>query len=297
MRDLNWDDVRLFLLVLRAGSLTSGARRAGLDQSTVARRIEKLEQTLGERLLHRSPSGVHATGAGEVLAHHAERAEMEMSAASSRLEARDGDVSGVVRLATPEAFGTYLVAPAMKRFHARHPGIQLELVPQSRAVSLSKREADLAVTLQRPEQGNAIARKLTNYALGLYAARTYLETAARIDDVRQVQDHPLTWYIEEMIDVAELRCLHEATAGAETVFRSNSIVAQHGAVAGGLGLGVLHCFVADADERLVRILAPAFNLTRSYWLVCHRGDQHVPRIRAVSEFLAGLVARPGQAVE
>lgn len=290
MRDINWDDVRLFLIVLRAGSLSSGARRAGLDQSTVARRIEKLEETLGERLLHRSPSGVHATDAGEVLAHHAERAELEMNAASSRLEAREGDIAGTVRLATPEAFGTYLVAPALKRFHALHPRLQLELVPQSRAVSLSKREADLAVTLHRPEQGNAIARKLTNYSLGLYASKTYIETAGLIDDLHLVRDHPLTWYIEEMIDVPELRYLHEATEGAATVFRSNSVLAQQAAVAGGLGLGVLHCFAADTDDRLVRVLPSAFNLTRSYWLVCHRGDQRAPRIRAVADFLTSLVA-------
>lgn len=289
MQELDWDDVRLFLVVLRQGSFTAAARRAKLDHSTIARRLAKLEAHIGARLLHRSPTGVELTEAGLLLASHAERIEQEIVSATARLDERDGEVAGTVRLATPEAFGTYLVAPAMRRLYEQHPKLQLELVPESRTVSLSKREADIAVTLTRPMRGHVVARKLTDYRLGLYAAKTYSQAHAPIREASVLRDHPLVWYIDEMIDVPELRYLDQVAKGSVSVFRSSSIAAQHAAVANGLGLAVLHVFAAEADARLERILPEKVEVTRSYWLVYHRDDRQVTRIRAVVDFLVALI--------
>jgi DNA-binding transcriptional LysR family regulator len=262
-----------------------------VDQTTVARRLSALEQTVGSSLFHRSPRGITLTEAGVSLIAHAEKIEAEVMAASARLEEREGEITGTVRLATPEAFGTFLVAPNAVRLHERHPDLQLELVPESRTVSLSSREADLAVALNRPPRGRLVARKLTDYRLGLYGAAEYVRAHPLIADLVGARTHPFVWYIDEMIDIPELRYFDQLVAGSATAFRSSSIAAQHEAVANGLGLGILHAFVADADPRLVRLLPKNIQVTRSYWLVVHKDEQRLPRVRAVIDFLTDLVAR------
>jgi DNA-binding transcriptional LysR family regulator len=289
MSMLNWDDLRIFLAVARSRGLMAAARRLQVDQTTVARRITALEGAVGAQLVDRTPRGVTLTGEGQALLDHAERIEAEALAATERLGAAGQSLSGVVRLATPEAFGAWLVAPAVKTLHDRHPGLQLELAPESRAVSLSQREADLAVTLSRPRQGRLYTRKLTDYGLGLYASRAYLEASEpllRVDDLRQ---RPLVWYIDEMIDLPELRYLDQVAAGAQTVFRSSSIAAQEAAVASGLGFGVLHDFAASHDPRLVRMLPEEVAIRRSYWLSVHADQRRLPRLRAVMDFLDEVV--------
>jgi len=288
MQSLNWDDIRVFLAVARAGRLQAAGRLLALDHSTVARRMGSLEAAIGARLIDRSPRGIVLTHAGDVLRDHAERMEIEMIGASAAVGADTGTVAGSVRLATPEAFGTYLVAPNVHLLHARHPTIELELAPESRSVSLSRREADIAIGLTRPPRGRLVARRLIDYRLGLYAARDYLDQHAAIDTVEAVKAHPLVWYIDELIDIPELRYFDQIVSDAPTVFRSSSIAAQQAAVANGLGLGVLHVFAAEQDSRLRRVL-PELEVTRSYWLLMHADQQRLPRIRAVVDFLDDVV--------
>lgn len=288
MQRVNWDDVRLFLAVAREGRLQAAGRTLGLDHSTMARRVSGLEVSLGARLLDRSPRGVVLTAAGELLRDHAERMEAELLAAGAVVGDVAGTVGGAVRLATPEAFGTYLVAPNVHLLHARHPTIELELAPESRSVSLSRREADIAIGLTRPPRGRVVARRLIDYRLGLYAAVDYLERHPPIDTIDAVKAHPLVWYIDELIDMPELRYFDQIVSDAPTVFRSSSLAAQQTAVANGLGLGILHVFAAEQDPRLRRVL-PGVEVMRSYWLLLHPDQQRLPRIRAVVDFLDEVV--------
>jgi DNA-binding transcriptional LysR family regulator len=286
-----WDDLRLFLAVARAGKLLAAARLLGLDHTTVARRLTAFEEAIGTRLLDRSPRGAALTAAGRALVEYAERIEGEVEAATASLGQRDATISGIVRLATPEAFGSFLIAPNAALLHARHPELQLELAPESRLVSLVNREADIAVALQRPPSGRLVARRLIDYRLGLYASVEYLARHGPVTSVAALSGHPFAWYIDAMIDIPELRVLGEIAADARPVFRSSSIAAQQSAVAGGLGIGVLHAFTADSDPRLVRVLADEVEVRRSYWLVLHEDQQRLPRVRAVIDFLDEIVAR------
>jgi DNA-binding transcriptional LysR family regulator len=288
MHILNWDDLRLFLAIARAGRLTGAAKALGLDHTTVARRLTSLESAIGSRLVERGPKGVTLTSAGATILAHAERVEVEILSASSQVAEEDARVTGSVRLATPEAFGTYLVAPHIARLHAAHPDLHLELIPESQYVNLSNREADIAILLNRPANGPVVARRLVEYRLGLFTSHAYAE-AHRPITAETLTDHPFAWYIDELIDLPELRFLREVSADARTIFRSSSTAAQHEAVAGGLGIGILHGFAADADPRLRRIL-PDIEIRRSYWLAIHANQQRLPRIRAVIAFLDDLIA-------
>jgi DNA-binding transcriptional LysR family regulator len=286
----NWDDLRLFLAVARAGRLIGAARLLGIDHTTVARRIASLEKDIGTRLLDRTPRGTTLTTAGIALVDHAERIEAEILAAGAAIGGGDARVSGAVRLATPEAFGTSLVASNAWRLHARHPDLRLELTPEYRLVRLAHREADIAVMLNRPPKGPIVARKLTDYRIGLYAARSYLERHGPIEDAADLRRHPFAWYIEEMMVFPELHFLEEVSRDASPVFRSSSTAAQHAAVAGGLGLGLLHAFAADRDDRLIRILPNSVEVQRTYWIAMHEDQQRLPRVRAVVDFLDEVVA-------
>jgi DNA-binding transcriptional LysR family regulator len=289
MQQLNWDDLRLFLGIARAGRLIGAGRRLGLDHSTVARRLTALETAVGSRLFDRGPRGVQPTEAGRRLLDHAERIEAEIIGATAALGGGDARISGTVRLATPEAFGIYLVAPNARRLHAAHPELRLELAPEPQLVSLPNREADVAVLLNRPQAGAIVARHLSDYRLGLYASRAWLDANGPVT-LDRLARLPFAWYVDARIDAPELRFLSEVSAEATPVFGSTSIAAQHAAVAGGLGLGVLHLFAADADPELVRILPDAIEIRRSYWVAMPADQQRLPRVRAVIDFLDDIVA-------
>jgi DNA-binding transcriptional LysR family regulator len=174
-------------------------------------------------------------------------------------------------------------------FHARHPDIQVELAPQPRVVNLSKREADIAVSLNRPPQGRLYTQKLLDFTLGLYASRGYIEAEGTIEHIDALKDRPFVWYIDELIEVEELRYLDQLSTTVRIVFRSSSLAAQQAAIGAGLGFGILHVFAAEQDPRLVRVLADSFALERSYWLTLHADQRRLPRVRAVVDFLHQLV--------
>lgn len=282
---LNSADLQLFLAILREGNMVAAGRRAGIDHSTVARRLTALEQALDARLFERSPRGVTPTPAAFALQPHAERIESELLAASASVAARDSAVEGVVRLATTEMFGTYLVAPHVERLHLRHPGLTLELATESRSTSLSKREADIAVMLTMPPRGRLIARKLTDYRLGLYASRDYVALHGAPTDRGDLHRHRFISYIEELAGFPEMIALDQILPGAAIAFRSSSGAAQQAAVAAGMGIGMLHVFAAGQDDRLVQLLPQDVEVWRSYWIVMHADIQRLPRVRATVDFL------------
>ncbi|EQB33042.1 LysR family transcriptional regulator [Sphingobium ummariense] len=282
---LSSDDLRLFLAMMREGNMLAAARRTGVDHSTVARRLNAMEAMLDARLFDRSPRGVTPTPAAFALLGHAERIESELLAAAASVAGRDREVDGTVRLTTPEAFAAHLVAPHIAALRARHPRLMLELASESRSTSLSKREADIAVMLKPPPRGRLVARKLTDYRLGLYGARDYLEATGMPESRADLSQHPFVSYIEELAGFPEMIALDQILSGARIAFRASSSAAQHAAVAAGMGLGVLHVFAARDDSRLVRLLPDQVEIWRSYWLVMHADLQRLPRVRATVDFL------------
>ncbi len=286
-----WDDFRLFLAVARTGKLISAGKQLGIDHTTVARRLTAFEAYIGTRLIDRSPRGATLTQAGQEMVGHAERIETEVEAAAARLGHHKAFVSGNVRLATPEAFGTFLVAPNVSLLHARHPQLRLELVPESRLVNLVNREADIAVTMTQPPRGRLVGRRLTDYRIGIYASVEFLAQNGPINTISDISKYPFIWWIDELIDVPELRVLDDVHAATRPVFFSTSLAAQRNALAGGLGLGMLHTFEADLDPRLVRVLADEVEVQRSYWMVFNEDQKNSPRVRAVADFLNEIIER------
>ncbi|MCP8883193.1 LysR family transcriptional regulator [Devosia sp. XJ19-1] len=286
---MNWDDVRIFLAIARSGQILGAARALRLNHATVARRLTALEEALGSKLFVRKTNGSDLSGAGERFLIHAEAMESAMLAAREAAGA-NAAVDGTVRVGAPDGFGVAFLAPRLGELAERHPGLRLELVPVPRAFSLSRREADIAVTLERPREGRLVARKLTDYSLGLYASRGYLDrhgTPKSLDDLR---DHRLVGYVQDLLYTASLDYTGEFLDGWRSGIAVSSAMGQTEAVRSGAGIGILHAFMARTDSDLVSVL-PEQQLVRSYWTVLHEDLRNIRRVTLVSEFLTEIVTR------
>lgn len=285
---VNWDDVRLFLAVARAGQILGAARRLGLNHATVGRRLDQLEAELKTKLLDRRPSGCTLTpdGAGFLLA--AERMEAEMQGARSALGGEGAGLSGTVRIGAPDGFGTAFLAPRLGIIAARHPGLTIQLVPVPRAFSLSRREADIAITVERPEQGRLVAQKLVDYALGLYASSAYLDIHGRPADMAALGAHRLVGHVDDLLYSPSLDYAAEIFGDWPSRIEISSALGQTEAVAAGAGIGILHRFIAARRPELERVL-PAREIRRAYWLVYHESARGLPRVAAVAAAIRDLV--------
>ena len=286
---MNWDDVRIFLAVARSGQILGAARSLGLNHATVARRLTALEQSLGSKLFTRKTNGSELSGEGERFIVHAERMESAMLAASESTGA-DSLLEGTVRIGAPDGFGVAFLAPRLGELTERHKGLRIELVPIPRAFSLSRREADIAVTLERPREGRLVARKLTDYRLGLFAAQRYLDRNGAPQTLTDLADHRLVGYVDDLLYTASLDYTAEFLKGWRSNLAVSSAMGQTEAVRAGAGIGILHTFMTQGDDRLVQIL-PENILSRSYWTVVHEDLRSIRRVALVAEFLADLVAR------
>jgi DNA-binding transcriptional LysR family regulator len=288
-RSMDWDHARIFLAVARAGKFLAAGRALGLDHATVGRRVGALERELGARLFERRTNGCALTAAGERFLAVAERVETEMLRAQAELGAAGVDMAGAVRIGAPDGFGTLFLAPRLGRLVEANPGLTVQLAPLPRTFSLSRREADIAVVIERPEEGRLIVRKLVDYTLSFYASRDYLARAGTPESVDDLTRHTLVTYVQDLIFSPVLNFMPEAFGPRFRRFECASAIAQGEAVRAGAGVGILHDYAARSDARLVRLL-PARRFERSYWLVTHADTRDLLRVRAVADFIAAEVA-------
>ncbi|MGO4485877.1 LysR family transcriptional regulator [Rhizobium pisi] len=286
---MNWDDVRIFLAVARTGQILAASKRLGLNHATLSRRLTSLEEALKTRLLIRRPTGCELTAEGEVFLASAERMETEMLAVQANLGHTDAAIAGTVRVGAPDGFGVSFLAPRMGRLIERHPELKIQLVPVPRSFSLSQREADIAITLERPEQGRLVSSKLTDYTLGLYASRDYLTTQGSPADIDALKAHRRIGYVEDLIFTASLNFSSAVMRSWDAGFEISTAIGQTEAVRSGAGIGILHDYIARQYPELQRIL-PDVSIRRAYWTTYHETARNLLRVRSVADFLQELVS-------
>ena len=283
MRD--WDDLRIFLSVARAESLSGAGRTMRLDPATVGRRIARLEREMNAVLFLKSPQGYVLTEAGARLVAHAEAAERAMAGAEGDVKGGSGDgLTGTIRLGAPDGCATYLLPPVTRRIALANPGLDIQIIALPRVFNLSKREADMAIGVSRPTAGRLRIQKITDYTLVLAAARDYVQEHGPFPTLDHLKPHPIIGYIPDMIFDSELDYLAELGV-SDISFASNSVPVQIGWLKSGAGVGVVHEFaLADVPE-LVPVLADEFRLTRAFWLIRHADDARVTRLNRFAEAL------------
>lgn len=287
---MNWDDVRIFLAVARAGQILGAAKRLGLNHATVSRRVAALETDLKAKLFHRLTTGTELTPAGERLLLTAERMEADMIAGRAEIAGEGDEVSGTVRIGAPDGFGVAFLAPRLGALTARHPGLSIQLVPVPRSFSLSRREADIAITVDRPSEGRLVAAKLVDYTLGLYASRAYAAEHGLPERPERLADHRLVGYVPDLVFSPTLDYAAEISERWDANFAVSSALGQVEAVRSGAGIGILHSFIARTYDDLVSVPC-AEAIRRSYWLVYHESMRPVRRIQTVAAFVGELVEK------
>jgi DNA-binding transcriptional LysR family regulator len=279
---LQWDDVRYFLELARIGSLSGAARRLGVDHSTVARRVQALEESLRIRLFDRLPKGWSMTAEGEVLADQAMRLEAE-ALSFSRLALGVASLHGTVRVSAPPMLAGYFLAPRLAAARSQWANIDLELIGEARDANLARGEADLAIRMFRPAAPGLAARHMGDLGYGLYAARDYIQ--------RTEVDWEYLGYDDSLAQVPQEQWLNSVAGARRFIFRSNDLAALINAARGGLGIAVLPHFAAAQDPALIQLEAPICPVNRQIWLVMHPDVKRSPRVRLVANLLVDIVAQ------
>jgi DNA-binding transcriptional LysR family regulator len=281
---MNWDDIRVFLAVARTESLSGAGRGLKMDPATVGRRIARLETSVGVPLFAKSPQGYDLTRDGARLLAHAEEAEKAVTLGTSDLESGGETLSGVIRVGAPDGCANYVLPKVLARIAALHPDLEVQVVALPRVISLSKREADMVISVSAPQTGRLLVQKITDYHLSLAAMQDYLGQENQITSLEDVRHHKVVGYVPDLIFDKELDYL--ASLGVERLgFSSNSVSVQLNMVKAGLGVGVVHDFCLPQVAHMVRILPEEFRLQRSFYLIRHADDRKVERLSRFADLL------------
>lgn len=280
MQAMEWSDLRYVLTVARTGSLAAAARRLGVNQTTVARRLAAAEAALGARLFERVDGVLLPTKAGEAAVARAAQVEQEVEALEQGIGGADAVPAGTVRVTAVPILVNRLLIPAVAGLHAVHPRLCLELIADPRNLSLTRRETDMALRLARPEGGTALAKRVGRLDYAVYGPRR-----------RNAEGLPWITYEEGLSHLPQARWLAAAAGESATApILLNDAEAILQAVRAGLGKSLLPCFVGEGDKRLKRLGEAGPVLCREIWLLVHPELRPQARIAAVMNWLAGLVA-------
>lgn len=281
----DWGVMASFLAVARTGRLTLAAQQLGIDHTTLSRRITGLETALDSRLFDRSVAGYRLTAQGERFLQAAQQVEALAMAAEADISGLKNRVAGTLRIGATEGFGTAFLAPRLVRMKGDNDDLVLELVTMPRLFNLTRREADIAIGLTRPDRGPLAARKLTDYDLGLYASRGYLARAGMPASPADLRHHKLAGYVPDLVYAEELDYLHDVMKGARLGMASSNLIAQLQMTLAGAGICVLPRFLAAPEPELVRVLPDDVRLTRTLWLIVHDDIRELAAVRHCLDFL------------
>jgi DNA-binding transcriptional LysR family regulator len=288
--NLSWDDIRVVLAIMRAKNLGEAGARVGLDASTVSRRLAVIEKGLGAKLFSRTRDGLRPTQAAERVRRHAEVMEVEAASIVKGAVATDGEVRGVVRVATTDALARVLVAEGLLRVREEHPDLMIEILGGNRPVDLSRGEADIAVRIADPDKPALRARCVAKMGVALFASPAYLRARGAVRSAASLRGHDVLLPTGELARLPESKWL-ASRAGVHPVFRSNSMPALVAAAIGGHGLVPLPIGWGDSERELERAFVLESIPSRKVWLVTHEDAMDRPATKVVAEKIAVILGR------
>ncbi|MFT5432939.1 MAG: DNA-binding transcriptional LysR family regulator [Myxococcota bacterium] len=282
---VDWDDIRLFLSVARAGTSRLAGRELGISQSTVSRRLNRLEAHAGVHLFERHPAGLRLSEAGHDFLDGAVRMEEEFARLNAQVMGRDRRLSGQIRLSVPDM----MVAPLagiLAEFSAQYPAVELEVIVENGYANLTHREADVALRLGTSAPDHLVGRRIAPASAAIYASPAYLAAVEPSEDLAR-----LDWirWEEPWRTIPPERWMDDNVAGCRVVARVNTNLAMVELMAAGAGLGFQLCYTADADSRLTRVSKP-FDFGLYVWLLTHPELKSTARIAAFTAFVANALS-------
>lgn len=291
---IDWDDLRVFLAVHRAGTLRGAARALGVNHATVTRRLAQLERALQSDLFERRPEGLVASQAGEDLLAAAERVEGELLAVQRRIGGRDDSPRGVVRLSVPPAMLRSFLSRELVAFARANPGIELDVDASHSYSDLARREADVAVRMADEIAEDVVALRVARYRKAIYASPTHLGAAAGGGPLDPGQHNWIGWG-EDLPYPSWTRDTPFPDLPVRHRLFSN--ILQLEAAREGLGLALLPCFLGDPEPGVARVPGTATLDGKSIWLLYHPDLRRTARVRTLIDFLAPAIQRHRALIE
>ena len=278
---VGWQDLRLVLAIGTSGTLAGAARELGIDHSTAFRRLGALEAKLGVRLFDRARDGYAPTPAGEAMVATAGRMDAEIADLERLLAGQDLRPSGTVRVTTTDTL-IGLLTPAFATFRRSFPEIVLEVVVTNAFLTLTRRDADVAIRPAATAPEMLVARRVATIATAVYGVGN-AETTVDLDD-----PGAYAWVgpDDSLAHLGFAKWLRARVPPERVTYRSNTLLGLLAAVRAGLGLAMLPCFLADPDPPLRRIGPLMPEMETGLWLLTHPDLRKVARVRAFLHFMA-----------
>ncbi len=281
----NWDDLKFFLAVVRAGTLRGGAESIAVNHTTLTRRISVMEEKIGSRLFDRSRQGLVLTQVGEELLPYAERVEDEMTSVSRMIIGRDSDPVGTVYVSLPHGMAMTSLMDDFALFSERYPDINLNLQFGNDIANLSRREADVSIRVANEVFDDAVGRRLVRMSQAAYCTREY---AQKVKDNGGEGLTFIGWH-EPEDDITAQWLIDSYYPKATLKHRVSELVPLISLAASGLGMAYLACNLGDRHPDLIRAPFQKPLPYRSIWLLLHRDLRTTARIRCFVDFLAEQV--------
>jgi DNA-binding transcriptional LysR family regulator len=282
----DWDDLRYFLAVARHGSTIAAAKALRLSQSTVHRRLAEFEKRLGRHVVIRQATGYRLTEIGKELQPLAAQVEEAVATLERYLVAANDTPTGSIRVTCSESIGYRLMkSPLLDAFHARHPGLRVELVLSDHFFDLAKGEADVAIRAGVPNDETLVGRKIADVQWALFGSRSYVERHDRVERIEDLDRHAVVEFDGDIRDHHAAQWLRSVAPHATVAARSNTVPGLMMTVKSGAGLAPLPVPLAARETELVCVLGPVPGLFSQIFLLTHPDLRRTPRVRCFFDFV------------
>ncbi len=300
MQPLAWDDFRLVRAIADHRSLGGAAEALGVNNSTVFRRLNTLEEHLGVRIFERARSGYLLTSAGEEMVALAMRMAESILEFERRIAGQDVRPSGELRVTTTDTIFSHLVAPMFCAFRQRYPEITLDFVIDNRALNLSRRDADVAIRASVDPPQSLVGRRVATIAWGAYASEGFLtESRIDLDNAAGLTVPPARWVGlgDPLTTTAGGRWITTNVQPECVAVKVNMVSTLASAIMAGLGIGLLPCFIGDQMSAIRRIpvIRPASET--GMWVLTHPDLKKAARVRAFLDFFGNELTKKRKLIE
>lgn len=286
---LDLNDIPYFLAVVEEGSLSAAARRLGVAQPTVGRRIRGMETSLNVRLFNRVAERHELTEVGQRVLHAAERIRQNAGVIERRAGGNEDELAGTVRVTTTEGFANVWLVDKLGALNAQYPDVKLDIVVTTKLTDMLRLDADIALRIGTPGSEELVGRQVAEIGFGLYASEQYVTRHGLPNASDQLAEHRIIESSGALSGVAQVELLRQVGAKAKTVLHTDSIMTQLQAASDGVGLAPLAHYVG-ASRGLIRVLAGEFDVRRDLWLLTHQDLKFTARVRAIMDALSVLLS-------
>lgn len=288
-KSVRWDDLKVFFYVADTANLTAASKILRMDPATLSRRVARLEEDMNTILFVKSSQGYSLTDSGQKLLAHVNSMHQAVMSAQGEVQESSDQIKGTVRIGAPDGAANYLLPQVCAEICDENPDLDIQIVALPRVLNLSKREADMALTVSPPNAGRLTVQKIADYGLHLAASENYLQSHPTIATKSDIKDHRLVGYINDLIFDDELDYMNEIGEKAKAALTSNSFSVQLNWIRRGAGIGIVHDFAIPTFPYLKRVLTDQISLRRSFYLVRHHDDRKVERLNRISQLLISKI--------